>query len=566
MNRFKPELKIVLLFCGLFPVLWMGATELLAAVGFFFGIPVSGWHVVLSLLISAVSLAVVGWKTRQFLAILLSFAGIALMLAIGWGLAGHFLDVTWDGQGYHQSAIIELAHGWDPATTYAKTGGDRLLKYANYYSKGPWICAASMFKLTGNIESGKLFNLLLMMSAFLLSLAVLLRLRWATAFAVPLALLAALNPVSVCQMFSFLVDGQLASLIVITLSLGFLFFMEEDRLINAGFFAAIVLGFNVKFNGVAYMGLIVTFFFVGAGLFHRHLLTIQRVRLVIYAGMVAVFVVGFNPYLTNTAAYRSPFHPILGPHKIDLLKLQRPTDFAGKNRFEKLYRSLFSRSDNPQLMFLQSSKPKNPFTFSKTEFRWFVQSSLRVGGFGPLFGGIFILSVLSFLGMILLYHQDRPELMLFLVGLLLSVIINPDSWWARLAPQLWLFPLALAGYLFSLKKAIARGFGIVILLTLFINIFGITWSYTTQYADVNRQLKKQLISLKHVPVILYPGLFKSVRNRLKYFHVPFREVDNLAKLPCRHPERLTWSTARFCRKEGREGPEGTKTFKYSVAN
>ncbi len=528
----------------------MAGIEILAGLGFFLGIPVSGGHVLLSFAFSLAFIGAARWKSARLRGMLGAFLGIAVMVCIAYGLAVHFLDVTWDGQGYHQSAILELAGGWDPVTTYAKTGSDRLLKYSNFYSKGPWVCAASMFRLTGNIETGKLFNLLLMMSSFLLSLFVLLEFKWTRRFALPLALLAALNPVSVCQMFSFLVDGQLASLIVIGISLGLLFLLEESVLIDAGFFSVMVLCFNVKFNGTAYMGIVVGLLFLGAGLFHRRYLTRRRFRVTVYAGIVAVFIVGFNPYVTNLAGFGNPFHPILGTHKVDVLKLQRPTDFVEANRFTKLYRSLFSRSDNPQFMFLQSSKPKNPFTCSKTEFRWFVQSSLRVGGFGPLFGGVLIVSILAFLGMLLLYRKERPEMMLFVAGILLSVIINPDSWWARLAPQLWLLPLIICVYLFSLEKTIASGFAAVILSILLINIAGVSWSYTTQYSEVNRKLKEQLISLEHVPIIVHPGLFKSVRNRLKQFHIPFTEVDNWRRLPCRSPERLTWSTARFCIERG----------------
>ena len=140
--------------------------------------------------------------------------------------------------------------------------------------------------------------------------------------------------------------------------------------------------------------------------------------------------------------------------------------------------------------------------------------------------------------------------MSFAAGIILSVIINPDSWWARLAPQLWLLPLVICAYLFSVQKTIASGFGVIILSILLINIAGISWSYTTQYSAVNRKLKEQLISLEHVPIIVYPGLFKSVRNRLRQFHIPFSEVDNRRKLPCRKPERLTWSTAHFCIENG----------------
>ncbi|UUZ83650.1 hypothetical protein LJK88_07435 [Paenibacillus sp. P26] len=42
-------------------------------------------------------------------------AGIsALLFAAGFIVCGYFFDLSYDGQAYHQEAIIHLSNGWNP--------------------------------------------------------------------------------------------------------------------------------------------------------------------------------------------------------------------------------------------------------------------------------------------------------------------------------------------------------------------------------------------------------------------------------------------------------------------
>jgi len=79
--------------------------------------------------------------------------------------------------------------------------------WINHYAKGAWLRAAAVQALSGQLEQGKAFGPLLMVAAALLVFAAAAAAvgRWRAGI---LAALAALNPVSVCQILTFYVDGQ----------------------------------------------------------------------------------------------------------------------------------------------------------------------------------------------------------------------------------------------------------------------------------------------------------------------------------------------------------------------
>ncbi|BAY47545.1 hypothetical protein SAMD00079811_51630 [Scytonema sp. HK-05] len=77
---------------------------------------------------------------------------ILTMLISIW-ISSAFYDLSWDGQVYHQKAVYHLANNWNPFK--AKVGDI----WVDHYAKGPWIYAASIYKLIGQIEVGKTFNI-----------------------------------------------------------------------------------------------------------------------------------------------------------------------------------------------------------------------------------------------------------------------------------------------------------------------------------------------------------------------------------------------------------------------
>jgi hypothetical protein len=108
---------------------------------------------------------------------------------------------------------------------------------------------------------------------------------------------------------------------------------------------------------------------------------------------VGLFLIGYDPYITNTVFYGNPFYPTYSNtiyNKDALLRGQIPENFVGKNRFEKLFLATFSRAQNTYLG--TTGLLKFPLALNYAELKAYVGPDLRVGGFGPFFGAITILA------------------------------------------------------------------------------------------------------------------------------------------------------------------------------
>lgn len=92
-------------------------------------------------------------------------------------LSAHFLfDLSWDGQTYHQTAILQLHDGWNPYyATLSNTVQHSI--WANHYPKASWIMAATILNFTNSIEASKCINLYFIVVSFLVSLTTFDRLK-----------------------------------------------------------------------------------------------------------------------------------------------------------------------------------------------------------------------------------------------------------------------------------------------------------------------------------------------------------------------------------------------------
>ena len=144
------------------------------------------------------------------------------LLALGM-VCGQIYDLSWDGQTYHQEAVYQLAHGWNPVWNAPLPMWHRDIEWINCYPKGNWIIGAILYLSGKQIESAKLLSPALMVTAVLLGYAACRALSLKRGMSGLLALLAALCPVAVCQLGSFYVDGSLGSLLTLLLSLAVLY-------------------------------------------------------------------------------------------------------------------------------------------------------------------------------------------------------------------------------------------------------------------------------------------------------------------------------------------------------
>ncbi len=474
--------------------------------------------------------------------------GVALLIAAGaWGgaflAAGTRRDVTWDGQTYHQEAVIELARGWNPLRAYAAPATFTSHDFVTNMAKGSWTVAAAIDRLGGGLERAKLQGLALGAAAFLAVLAALLALTSLSAgAAAACALLAALNPVAVCQAFSFYVDGQVGALLTAFLALAGLLVLRGGLVPLLGMVAATIVLASVKLTGVPYA--VLAWAIAAAAALLAWDRRAGAALGLVGAAAVALSVLGpgWNPYVTNTLHFGHPFYPVAGPRGQDIVRTSRPEAFAGMTRFGRLGRSIFAVSASR----IESGwQLKVPFTLMGDEATKFHAPDVRLGGFGPFFSGALVLSIAA---VALARRRAAAVALLLAAAILATVLVTAEGWWARFAPQLWLVPLVLAlAPLSTPGRRGARWIGAAVLLALAVNVGVVGVSHFTRNDWEQRALERQLDRMRAArePVRVELDRFEAVGVRLTEAGVRWTQVRG--PMPCPDPEELVGSfSVRFC--------------------
>lgn len=513
-----------------------------SSIGFYIGKPIS-----YSTLACGVGLAVVFylWAGRRlyhlrWLELSVGLLLIVMIMALT-GLAGTFIyDLSADGRIYHQAAVINLEAGWNPVTTKIDAQGDFVLNFLNHLPRGPWIAAANIYHLGGTIETSKIFTILSMMAVFLAALAFFL--NWPKLKiweATLLAFLAACNPVSVTQAFTYYIDGQVAALYALILLLTLACILWPDLPSLVGLTAAIVLAFNIKFTATAYTTLLLLLLILFGWWVRKSWRRVLSVGVSAAIGVIlGLLVVGYNPYVTNYVQNGHPFYPFYGNEGFNaMMRVEMPTNFDGKSWGEKMFISIFSSSQNiPQN---ETGPLKLPFTFTIDELKQMGASDVRVAGFGVLFSGALLVSLVG-LGFLLISDRRSGLLVLGLIGLIvLTMLINPEAWWARYSPQLWLAPIAVAsGCLVSKVNRKVTWSGRVILFILLVNIILIAGAYLGYNIRNTGRMKRVLDHLAQSQEVVWVSYtpYRATELKLEEADIKYKSVLSIDDLPC--PELL----------------------------
>jgi hypothetical protein len=467
----------------------------------------------------------------------LVLAGMIGIAALAFWLAGYFIDLSWDGRDYHQKAIRQLVDGLNPIYAELQPLDVYDNVWLNHYPKGAWIAAAAVTGFSGNIEAGKLFNLLMIAAVFLIAFAYLLpktKLRpWQAGL---LALFLAANPVSVYQSLSYYVDGQVSSLFILLVLLLLLCLQSANAAHLLTLAAVIIVALNVKFTGTAYTLLLLAIFILASWWMKKKIPPLYRIWLVLgMAALLGIFFVGYEPYVTNTLNYRHPFYPLYGSSDFNMefiLDNQMPPNFETISRVERLARSIFSRSQN--IVGRPSGYLKFPLAVRISEITTFTGPDVRVGGWGPLFGAIVILAAVCLLG--LFFISRRYALVaLGMVAIILAIsLLNSEAWWARYTPQLWLIPVIVLGALWLAEDKRAWLAGNLLALLMFVNIFLVSGAYAGWNTLSTRQVRTTLAELQQSgeKVMLYYGPLEAASMRLQEYGIPYQWVERREDLPC----------------------------------
>ena len=537
-KKTNTEQLIQFLFClGIVNLTFIFLLFALATLGFALTIPITPFHILIAFILTVLISIFISWyyygkqKSADYKIAACLVVGFGIILILCLWMAGSFYDTSFDGQWYHQGAVIQLENGYNPIYGQVPSNYSGA-EFINDYPKTMETVASEIFSFTHNIEDGKLVNPFLMVTAFLLIFP-------AIAFAFPkldikyslvIAALCALNPVCIYQSLSFYVDGASAALLAIIVFLMILAFKKMDYVLYSTIAIAIILAINIKFFDLVYVAIIVLGFVVMCKLYNRATL----LHYLLIASVVVGVLFGFNPYIMNFVNHGTPFYPIEGV-STELITNDTPQNIIGMNPSEQFVYSIFSQSSDEKT----DAYLKMPLTVNNTEGQAFYMTDTRSGGFGVLFSAIFILMII--LAAILVYMNFKDGklmggfLLLMCLIILISVLINPSSWWARYVPQLWLIPLILLVCSCQRFTGKLKLLNYALIALMVINVLSIAYWYYPYQAESTACVQSQLSYIKYSDsnyinqqyVLLDPGNFPSLEERFSEAGINYTVDYNL---------------------------------------
>jgi hypothetical protein len=526
---------------------FLGLTHLGVMLCFYLGARVSPFLAPVALLLA---LAVADWLAgREGLRGPWRIAPPAFALvtvALSLFLASCFFDLSWDGQWYHQTAVYQMAHGWNPLRDPLHDFTAHLQDWVRHYAKGPWYVALALFETTHHIEWAKAGPWMAWAAMFLAVFASALDLEMRRGPAALVAALVSLNPVVVCELASYLVDGLMTSFLACFVAASFRWFRRPSPLLLLVVLTSAILCINAKLTGLVY----ICFFAAAGGLYvllRRRDLLVRYAALQVTTILLGAAVFGFNPYVTNTIHRGNPFYPWSGsaayPGFNDRAndpneRYETPRNLVGRSRFFRLGYALFGRpgaqpvcgGNNAQLMW--------PFAAGWADLQMYRIHGLRISGFGPLFSGAFLVG-LGVLGVALTRPGGYREIGILFAGtIVVSLLISTHTWWARYGPQLWWLPiiaviagLAVPGW----RAARWSAWGLAALLLVNASLVaGVHFQWEIRAA---RTVRQQMAALRRMGEIEVDFQYfrESWSERLRAAGVTFRAVR---RLQCDHPLEL----------------------------
>lgn len=468
---------------------------------FFVGITVSKFHLPIITLIAILIYGIFYKKDNIKINTVAVVIGMIVFICTTF-VEGKIYDCTADGNTYHKLAIGSMKNGWNPAyedsVDFKKENGNVFdtseeninTLWIDHYAKGTEIYSAVIYAFTGNIETGKGYTVLLMYIAFGILFSYLYhdkKRSLFTSLAVPILLV--FNAITIVQMFNYYVDGALMIAILLIL---YSCIVESDKekynpkenlLVLS---SSIILCINIKFTGLAFAGMFCFVFYVywlikayrkGKEEFISQLK--KYTIFYIVTVVVSIGIVGYSSYTRNMIDHGNPLYPLYGEgHVANMVVMEQPSSFNDKNHLEIFLISMFAKGENVSPTYSQENvQPtlKVPFTMSLEEIENYSIPDIRVGGFGPLFSGIFIISMIGTLYIIVKLIKDKKwDLLvpyLLILGVTAILILALDgNYWARYIPYFYAVPILVLTYLlWDEKKKIEYIIGMILAIIMFIN-------------------------------------------------------------------------------------------------
>lgn len=218
-------------------------------------------------------------------------------------------DMSYDGNTYHKSIAGLMKNGWNPIYMtfydFAKEYYpfiNRKETWYDAYPKGSEIYGACIYAITGNIESGKSYNLISSLSVLCMGYGFLRNIGSLKVWQVKVcSFFFAFNPVVLSQMFTYYNDGFMWNIILICimacLNLTFSNNTGKEQLICFGvIFSAINIAFNIKFSAMIFLALpcisIFAYWWINKGKYERSF--VYRSFIVFVLSVISAFIISVS--------------------------------------------------------------------------------------------------------------------------------------------------------------------------------------------------------------------------------------------------------------------------------
>lgn len=430
------QTRSVLIGILLIPVL----LSLLSMIGFATIGGVQKWYfpVVMLTVLGTVSACKLFTKWREALYIVL----ILLISVVIAGLPMMYTNA--DAETYHRAGTILLSNGWNPLEIHEVDSVKELLGggfggwHVSYLPRMPWIFGAALYKWFGFVEVVDAFNFLLLIGSWISVVAwIRSRLRIDGVINRILALVLCFPPVVINGMFGGSFDsGWYSALLIAIVSADMCWWPE---LILA---TAVMSG--IKFTGVV----------VGATLFAIFgLIRMSHIKEYFIVGIVSglmMLCANVSPYITNSLYHGSPFYPshsFIKEERFNDAENPITKDFAVMNEDAKKL-GYFGRLG---WAYVSQNLVREYYkrTLDRCDFNPNFGVSGGVGGFGPMFRVIFVLSLF---GWIFVRNKSINAILLFIA---VTILMQPTFYcgYARYVPQLYIFPWLVALGLFDRRES-----------------------------------------------------------------------------------------------------------------
>jgi hypothetical protein len=461
-------------------------------------------------------------------------------------LAGAFYDMSWDGLWYHQTAVYQMAHGWNPLRDPLHEFTPHLQDWVRHYAKGPWYTALTLYATTGSIEMAKAAPWIALVATFAVVYALVRDLGLARYASVAIAFLVACNPVTVFELPSYLVDGLMISYLACMMAAMIQWFRKPAPLMVWFMLMSGILCINAKQTGLVYLC-----FAIAAGgvyvIMQRRDLLGRFVAFHAIVLLIGTIGFGYNPYVTNTIYRGHPFYPMLGTQQYPSLAMQgedpiekweTPHNMMGRNRFYRLGYALFGRPTAAPYFPGENAELMVPGNVGPADFALYYFHDVRIAGFGPLFSVAFSLAMALLVIALIRGTVPRAVLIIAAGAIIASLLVSEHTWWARYGPQLWWLPLiALFAGLVPDAGRPARLLAWTLGIVLIVNLVPIAAVHFWWEADATCTTNQQMQMLRGK---------EGIEADMQYFGEPFGERMKQAgvsftpvpRLPCGSPMEL----------------------------